>query len=162
MKRGIPTNYAVQYPNSYQNQLTLANGTKNRRFGRSIDVTRHRTTEDDPYHVTVTVGQKQYFGTGVTLQAAKHNAAMNALQDLRIESETENNSDESSDDKEKSSGGRAKSAISVVQEVAQKNDLPIRFVVDSESGPAHMKHFIITCTVGEYQVSKRTLRVPFT
>lgn len=46
-----------------------------------------------------------------------------------------------------------KSAISVVQEIAQKRDLPIRFVVESETGPAHMKHFVIKCSVGEIEVS---------
>lgn len=51
-------------------------------------------------------------------------------------------------------GGRSKSAISVVQETAQKHELPIRFSVESETGPAHMKHFIITCSVGELSVSK--------
>lgn len=48
---------------------------------------------------------------------------------------------------------RIKSAISVVQEIAQKRELSIRFVVESETGPAHMKHFIIKCTVGEIEVS---------
>lgn len=48
---------------------------------------------------------------------------------------------------------RIKSAISVVQEIAQKRDLPIRFVVESETGPAHMKHFVIKCSVGEIEVS---------
>lgn len=47
---------------------------------------------------------------------------------------------------------RIKSAISVVQEIAQKRDLSIRFVVESETGPAHMKHFIIKCSVGEIEV----------
>lgn len=45
-----------------------------------------------------------------------------------------------------------KSAISVVQEIAQKRDLPIRFVVESETGPAHMKHFVMKCSVGEIEV----------
>lgn len=49
---------------------------------------------------------------------------------------------------------RVKSAISVVQEIAQKRDLSIRFVVESETGPAHMKHFIIKCSVGEIEVSR--------
>lgn len=48
---------------------------------------------------------------------------------------------------------RIKSAISVVQEIAQKRDLPIRFVVESETGPAHMKHFVIKCSVGDIEVS---------
>lgn len=49
---------------------------------------------------------------------------------------------------------RIKSAISVVQEIAQKRELSIRFAVESETGPAHMKHFIIKCSVGEIEVSK--------
>lgn len=48
---------------------------------------------------------------------------------------------------------RIKSAISVVQEIAQKRELSIRFAVESETGPAHMKHFIIKCSVGEIEVS---------
>lgn len=58
-----------------------------------------------------------------------------------------NDSTENSDEAE-----RIKSAISIVQEVAQKRDLPIRFAVKSENGPAHMKHFVITCSVGEMTV----------
>lgn len=52
---------------------------------------------------------------------------------------------------------RIKSAISVVQEIAQKRDLPIRFVVENETGPAHMKHFVIKCSVGEIEVSIHSL-----
>lgn len=51
-------------------------------------------------------------------------------------------------------GDRIKSEISIVQEIAQKRNLPIRFVVENESGPAHMKHFIIKCSVGDIEVSK--------
>lgn len=46
-----------------------------------------------------------------------------------------------------------KSAISIVQEIAQKRNLPIRFMVENETGPAHMKHFVIKCSVGEIEVS---------
>lgn len=35
----------------------------------------HRTTDDDPYFVTVDIGGKKYIGTGLTLQSAKHDAA---------------------------------------------------------------------------------------
>lgn len=54
-----------------------------------------------------------------------------------------------------------KSAISVVQEIAQKRDLPIRFVVESETGPAHMKHFVMKCSVGEIEVSSTLLLLLF-
>lgn len=51
-----------------------------------------------------------------------------------------------------SSIDRIKSAISIVQEIAQKRNLPIRFMVENETGPAHMKHFVIKCSVGEIEV----------
>lgn len=47
---------------------------------------------------------------------------------------------------------RIKSAISIVQEIAQKRNLSIRFMVENETGPAHMKHFVIKCSVGEIEV----------
>lgn len=45
------------------------------RFGRNPDLSRHRTTEDDPYRVAVKVGETEYHGTGLTMQSAKHDAA---------------------------------------------------------------------------------------
>lgn len=42
-----------------------------------------------------------------------------------------------------------KSAISLVYEIALKRNLHISFNVENETGPAHMKHFITKCTVGE-------------
>lgn len=50
---------------------------------------------------------------------------------------------------------RIKSAISIVQEIAQKRNLPIRFMVENETGPAHMKHFVIKCSVGEIEVCEQ-------
>lgn len=73
---------------------------------------------------------------------------MNSVSSDDSENSRVNDTTENSDEAE-----RIKSAISIVQEVAQKRDLPIRFAVKSENGPAHMKHFIITCSVGEITVS---------
>lgn len=42
-----------------------------------------------------------------------------------------------------------KSAISLVYEIALKRNLHISFNVENETGPAHMKHFITKCTVGD-------------
>lgn len=89
MKRGLPTIYNVQYPNSY-NEIAMKSNFQNignnhaidsqgnfrqNRFGRTMDLSRHRTTEDDPYRVTLKIGEKEYIGSGLTLQLAKHNAA---------------------------------------------------------------------------------------
>lgn len=69
-----------------------------------------------------------------------------------IEQATETIMDSNGDLTSENNVDRLKSAISIVQEIAQKRDLPIRFVVESETGPAHMKHFIIKCSVGEIEV----------
>lgn len=104
MKRGMPTNYSFQYPKSYNDQ-PLTNYSGNGRNPRRNDPKgnkirqrdkfsninnnnnninnnnnnrnqhSHKTTEDDPYKVTVTIGDKQFTGTGLTLQSAKHDAA---------------------------------------------------------------------------------------
>lgn len=86
MKRGIPTNYSYAYPKSHNEQtLNLARnsrikGNKMRNFREKFPNQRlpqfvHRTTEDDPYRVTVVIGDKQFSGTGLTMQMAKHDAA---------------------------------------------------------------------------------------
>lgn len=95
MKLGLPTNYTCQFPNSYYQQ-SLANCTTIDRNGRSIAKGNtntnkkrfrdkfnnnrptpiiHRTTEDDPYRVTVGIGDKEFTGIGLTMQSAKHDAA---------------------------------------------------------------------------------------
>lgn len=89
MKRGIPTNYSYKYPLSYNeqalsgkvgmvrnarlkdNKMRFRDKYNNNRTALFI----HRTTEDDPYRVTVTIGEKEFSGTGLTLQSAKHDAA---------------------------------------------------------------------------------------
>lgn len=68
-------------------------------------------------------------------------------------SDKSNDIDENGDIMSENNVDRMKSSISVVQEIAQKRNLPIRFMVENESGPAHMKHFVIKCTVGDIEVS---------
>lgn len=93
MKRGMPTNYSYQYPKCYNEQSLNAKAagmvvnlrlnhmnTNKMRFRDKQNNNRptqyvHRTTEDDPYFVTVDIGDKKYIGTGLTLQSAKHDAA---------------------------------------------------------------------------------------
>lgn len=90
MKRGTLVSYTVQYPKSYQEfaakvQMTSFsnkyriqnnNNNNNNNFIRGSGLDRHRTTEDDPYRVAVKLGNELEFnGIGLTLQAAKHDAA---------------------------------------------------------------------------------------
>lgn len=206
MKRGIPTNYSYQYPKSHNEQaMSVARNARNPKgntnkthFRDSSRTNRpqqyvHRTTEDDPYRVTVTIGDRQFSGTGLTMQSAKHDAAAKyvdfsfyslvcrrfvccynirfvfyrALAEFNDESvkpiqSAASTNFEASDKVMHAGNGdvaaennvdRIKSAISEVQEIAQKRELSIRFAVESETGPAHMKHFVIKCSVGEIEVS---------
>ncbi|XP_031638499.1 double-stranded RNA-binding protein Staufen homolog 2 [Contarinia nasturtii] len=177
MKRGIPTNYSYTYPKSYNEQTPnlmrntrMTKGTKSRFYDRFYNNRPlrfvHHTTEDDPYRATVVIGDKQFSGTGLTLQSAKHDAASKALIELQDEPSKDSQSTVSNDFEasgkvvhingdvtSENAVDRSKSAISVVQEIAQKRDLPIRFVVESETGPAHMKHFVIKCSVGEMETT---------
>lgn len=90
MKRTILVSYTVQYPKSYHefaakvqmtnfgNKYRIQNNNiiNNNNLIRGGGLERHRTTEDDPYRVTVKLGNDfEFNGTGLTLQAAKHDAA---------------------------------------------------------------------------------------
>lgn len=87
MKRGIPTNYSYTYPKSYNeqtpNMMRSARARSNkpqryyndRFFNKQPMRIVHHTTADDPYRATVVIGDKQFSGTGLTLQSAKHDAA---------------------------------------------------------------------------------------
>lgn len=43
----------------------------------------------------------------------------------------------------------SKSPISLVHEIAMKENLPVSFEIESEEGPPHMRMFVTKCTVGD-------------
>ncbi|MGH0124974.1 UNVERIFIED_CONTAM: hypothetical protein FKN15_005525 [Acipenser sinensis] len=80
------------------------------------------------FYVQLTVGNSEFIGEGKTRQAARHNAAMKALQALRNEPipdktpqsiERKNEAEEDSD--------ASKSEISLVFEIAHKRNVPVSF-----------------------------------
>lgn len=94
MKRGLLTDYTFHIPKSYKelaentgnNSRNITNNVSNPNAlpliqqnrvnnNRKANYVPHRTTEDDPYKVTVKVGNLKFTGIGLTLQAAKHKAA---------------------------------------------------------------------------------------
>uniref|UniRef100_H3ADN9 Double-stranded RNA-binding protein Staufen homolog 2 n=1 Tax=Latimeria chalumnae TaxID=7897 RepID=H3ADN9_LATCH len=102
------------------------------------------------FYVQLTVGSSEFIGEGRTRQAARHNAAMKALQVLRNEPIPEKppqdeEPKEAEDDKDVN-----KSEISLVFEIALKRNMPVSFEVIKESGPPHMKSFVTRVTVGEF------------
>ncbi|XP_030301934.1 double-stranded RNA-binding protein Staufen homolog 2 isoform X2 [Calypte anna] len=144
MKRGEPAIYRPLDPKPIPNYRANYNfrGMYNQRYHCPVPKI---------FYVQLTVGNSEFFGEGKTRQAARHNAAMKALQALQNEPIPEKipqngeTGKESEDDKDAN-----KSEISVVFEIALKRNIPVSFEVIKESGPPHMKSFVTRVTVGEF------------
>ncbi|XP_045069086.1 double-stranded RNA-binding protein Staufen homolog 2, partial [Coregonus clupeaformis] len=103
------------------------------------------------FYVQLSVGTNEFIGEGRTRQAARHNAAMKALQALRNEPIPERPPQSPEEQKEVDEGSDAsKSEISLVYEIALKRNLSVCFEVLKESGPPHMKSFLTRVSVGEF------------
>ncbi|XP_063307391.1 double-stranded RNA-binding protein Staufen homolog 2 isoform X5 [Pelobates fuscus] len=144
MKRGEPAIYRPLDPKPLPNHRTNYNyrGMYNQRYLCPVLKT---------FYVQLTVGNSEFYGEGKTRQAARHNAALKALQALKNEpipeksamnGDTRKGSDEDKDTN--------KSEISLVFEISLKRNLPLSFEVTKESGPPHMKSFVTRVTVGEF------------
>nr|XP_033789212.1 double-stranded RNA-binding protein Staufen homolog 2 isoform X1 [Geotrypetes seraphini]XP_033789213.1 double-stranded RNA-binding protein Staufen homolog 2 isoform X1 [Geotrypetes seraphini]XP_033789214.1 double-stranded RNA-binding protein Staufen homolog 2 isoform X1 [Geotrypetes seraphini] len=143
MKRGEPAIYRPLDPKPMLNQRANYNfrGMYNQRYHCPIPKI---------FYVQLTVGNSEFFGEGKTRQAARHHAAMKALQALRNEPIPEKlplNGEAGQDTEDKDAN---KSEISLVFEIALKRNMPINFEVTKESGPPHMKSFVTRVTVGEF------------
>ncbi|XP_075561321.1 double-stranded RNA-binding protein Staufen homolog 2 isoform X1 [Pelecanus crispus] len=144
MKRGEPAIYRPLDPKPMPNYRANYNfrGMYNQRYHCPVPKI---------FYVQLTVGNSEFFGEGKTRQAARHNAAMKALQALQNEPIPEKlpqngeTGKESEEDKDAN-----KSEISVVFEIALKRNIPVSFEVIKESGPPHMKSFVTRVTVGEF------------
>ncbi|XP_009270923.1 PREDICTED: double-stranded RNA-binding protein Staufen homolog 2 isoform X2 [Aptenodytes forsteri] len=144
MKRGEPAIYRPLDPKPIHNYRANYNfrGMYNQRYHCPVPKI---------FYVQLTVGNSEFFGEGKTRQAARHNAAMKALQALQNEPIPENlpqngeTGKESEEDKDAN-----KSEISVVFEIALKRNIPVSFEVIKESGPPHMKSFVTRVTVGQF------------
>uniref|UniRef100_A0A2K5YW85 DRBM domain-containing protein n=1 Tax=Mandrillus leucophaeus TaxID=9568 RepID=A0A2K5YW85_MANLE len=97
------------------------------------------------FYVQLTVGNNEFWGEGKTRQAARHNAAMKALQALQIEPIPERLPQNGESGKDMDDDKDAdKSEISLVFEI------DLNFEVIKESGPPHMKSFATRLSVGEF------------
>ncbi|KAJ8272650.1 hypothetical protein GJAV_G00091790 [Gymnothorax javanicus] len=144
MKRGEPAIYRPLDPKPMPNYRANYNfrGMFNQRYHYPVPKI---------FYVQLMVGNSEFIGEGRTRQAARHNAAMKALQVLRNKPmpekapqgpEEKNEAEENSD--------ASKSEISLVYEIALKRNMPVNFEVLKENGPPHMKSFLTRVTVGEF------------
>lgn len=144
MKRGEPAIYRPLDPKPIPNYRANYNfrGMFNQRYHYPVPKV---------FYVQLTVGSNEFIGEGRTRQAARHNAAMKALQALKNEPIPERPTQCSEEKKETEENSDAsKSEISLVYEIALKRNLPVSFEVLKESGPPHMKSFLTRVTVGEF------------
>ncbi|NXE49052.1 STAU2 protein, partial [Casuarius casuarius] len=144
MKRGEPAIYRPLDPKPIPNYRANYNfrGMYNQRYHCPVPKI---------FYVQLTVGNSEFFGEGKTRQAARHNAAMKALQALQNEPIPEKLPQNGEAGKETEEDKDAnKSEISVVFEIALKRNIPVSFEVIKESGPPHMKSFVTRVTVGEF------------
>ncbi|XP_077799938.1 double-stranded RNA-binding protein Staufen homolog 2 isoform X8 [Macaca mulatta] len=144
MKRGEPAIYRPLDPKPFPNYRANYNfrGMYNQRYHCPVPKI---------FYVQLTVGNNEFFGEGKTRQAARHNAAMKALQALQNEPIPERSpqSGESGKDMDDDKDAN-KSEISLVFEIALKRNMPVSFEVIKESGPPHMKSFVTRVSVGEF------------
>nr|XP_057915758.1 double-stranded RNA-binding protein Staufen homolog 2 [Doryrhamphus excisus] len=144
MKRGEPAIYRPLDPKPLPNYRACYNfrGIFNQRYHYPIPKI---------FYVQLSVGSHEFIGEGRTRQAARHNAAMKALQALRNKPIPERPPQDPEENTESEEGADAsKSEISLVYEIALKRNLTVNFEVLKESGPPHMKSFLTRVTVGEF------------
>lgn len=144
MKRGEPAIYRPLDPKPMPNYRANYNfrGMFNQRYHYPVPKI---------FYVQLSVGSHEFIGEGRTRQAARHNAAMKALQALRNEPIPERPPQDPEEQEESEDGTDAsKSEISLVYEIALKRNLSVNFEVLKESGPPHMKSFLTRVTVGEF------------
>ncbi|XP_059182790.1 double-stranded RNA-binding protein Staufen homolog 2 isoform X1 [Centropristis striata] len=144
MKRGEPAIYRPLDPKPMPNYRANYNfrGMFNQRYHYPVPKI---------FYVQLSVGSHEFIGEGRTRQAARHNAAMKALQALRNEPIPERPPQSPEEKGESEEGADAsKSEISLVYEIALKRNLSVNFEVLKESGPPHMKSFLTRVSVGEF------------
>jgi len=144
MKRGEPAIYRPLDPKPMPNYRANYNfrGMFNQRYHYPVPKI---------FYVQLSVGTHEFIGEGRTRQAARHNAAMKALQALRNEPIPERPPPNPEEKEEQEEGTDAsKSEISLVYEIALKRNLSVNFEVLKESGPPHMKSFLTRVSVGEF------------
>lgn len=128
--------YHTHYENRYYNQY------------------RYQHPPGEPFSIRLRVGEREYPGMGYTVQAARHDAAAKAIEDIKQKEVDDTQqcpvNTVSQSDVCNEINTELKSPISLVHEIALKRNLNVVFEVLSEKGPPHMKVFITQCRVGEF------------
>lgn len=106
------------------------------------------------------MGDREFIGRGMTGQAARHDAASRALEQLRqlplpeeisnsVVTVADNTGNVTGQPSIEDPNAELKSPVSLVHETALKRSLSVSFDVVSETGKPHIRTFMTRCTVGE-------------
>ncbi|XP_043256679.1 double-stranded RNA-binding protein Staufen homolog 2 isoform X1 [Colletes gigas] len=158
MKRGEPTIYTFRQapPAGIQKYVPHGLDVFSRIFNpRFPTYNRGFHAEPQLYLVSLKVGEREFIGRGLTGQAARHDAASKALEQLRQlplpeeVANTCNTGENGTLGEAKDPIAELKSPVSLVHEKALKRGLPVSFEVVSEIGKPHIRTFRTKCTVGD-------------
>lgn len=158
MKRSEPAVYTFRQapPAGVQQYGTHGLGHLPRIFNpRFPTYNRGFHAEPQLYLVSLKVGEREFIGRGLTGQAARHDAASKALEQLRQlplpeeVTNTCNTVENGTMGDAKDPIAELKSPVSLVHERALKRGLPVSFEVVSEIGKPHIRTFRTKCTVGD-------------
>ncbi|XP_025829036.1 double-stranded RNA-binding protein Staufen homolog isoform X2 [Agrilus planipennis] len=100
-------------------------------------------TPDDPYMVHLKVGNREYIGIGYTTPAARHDAAIKAIEEIKrinIDGNFDNTIN---------ANIQIKSPVSLIYETAAKLKKQVIFSMIKEEGPPHARLFTSRCQVDE-------------
>lgn len=171
MKRGEPTVYTFRHappamstpPQQFMPHAAYGNFSHLRMFNPRYPAYNrgyHPETQS-MYLVSLKVGVREFIGRGMTGQAARHDAASRALEQLRqlplpeemsnvtniVQNEVVGSNNQNGINEDSTS--ELKSPVSLVHEMALKRGLSVGFDVVSETGKPHIRTFKTRCTVGE-------------
>ncbi|CAG9764185.1 unnamed protein product [Ceutorhynchus assimilis] len=105
-----------------------------------------------PFTIRVDVNGAQFYGEAHSIQNAKHEAALKALQALKDDKNAFSCLEQ--DDNCKSNKNRlTKSPITLVHEAAQKRNFQVVFDIVDEIGPSHKKLFTAKCSVDDLEAT---------
>uniref|UniRef100_A0A6M2DZ61 Putative staufen n=1 Tax=Xenopsylla cheopis TaxID=163159 RepID=A0A6M2DZ61_XENCH len=156
-----PANMYQQQQNRFHqydrrgNLMRNYHGAENRRYWKQHSSYGH-VGPGEVCTVILKVGSREFMGSGNTPQAARHDAASKALEELKNLPMPDGTCPAVQGDNgtivvEDDPNSELKSPISLVHEIALKRSLPVHFAVSSEKGPPHMKVFVTICKVGDLQ-----------
>uniref|UniRef100_A0A336LU93 CSON011458 protein n=1 Tax=Culicoides sonorensis TaxID=179676 RepID=A0A336LU93_CULSO len=143
-KTQIKQQQSIKWKNKYNNSYK-----SNINNNKIVEKFQHNQLNEhiNPYKVLLKVGEQVFEGTGSTSQAARHSAALRALEILK---QVEQDSTKSITHEENDSkiSLESKSPVSLLHEISVKKKIPVSFEILAEKGPPHMKIFITVCKAG--------------